>query len=131
GITTQIKERLIQQARERRLHRADQPEARSDPADREALSIADVPEKYYRFRLHPGYQQLRIINDGAARLGVSSPFFKVHDGVAGVTTRITGRADLTVASYNYLGLSGEPAVNEAAKAAIDRYGTSVSASRLV
>jgi 8-amino-7-oxononanoate synthase len=34
-------------------------------------------------------------------------------------------------SYNYLGMSGDPAVAAAAKAAIDRYGTSVSASRLV
>jgi 8-amino-7-oxononanoate synthase len=34
-------------------------------------------------------------------------------------------------SYNYLGLNGHPAVSVAAKAAIDRYGTSVSASRIV
>jgi 8-amino-7-oxononanoate synthase len=34
-------------------------------------------------------------------------------------------------SYNYLGLAGHPDVNAAAKAAIDRYGTSASASRLV
>jgi 8-amino-7-oxononanoate synthase len=34
-------------------------------------------------------------------------------------------------SYNYLGLNGHPEVNEAVKAAIDRYGTSASASRLV
>jgi 8-amino-7-oxononanoate synthase len=35
------------------------------------------------------------------------------------------------ATYNYLGMSGEPEVAAAAKAAIDRFGTSVSASRLV
>jgi 8-amino-7-oxononanoate synthase len=34
-------------------------------------------------------------------------------------------------SYNYLGFSGHPEVIAAAKEAIDRYGTSVSASRLV
>src|SRR5262249_46762791 len=34
-------------------------------------------------------------------------------------------------TFNYLGMSGEPAVAQAAKNAIDRYGTSVSASRLV
>src|SRR5205085_12585747 len=38
---------------------------------------------------------------------------------------------INFASYNYLGLNGHPEVNAAAKAAIDRYGTSVSASRLV
>ncbi len=38
---------------------------------------------------------------------------------------------ISFASYNYLGMSGDPAVSAAAKEAIDRYGTSVSASRLV
>ena len=33
-------------------------------------------------------------------------------------------------SYNYLGLSGDPNVSKAAQAAIERYGTSVSASRV-
>ncbi|MDH5480892.1 MAG: aminotransferase class I/II-fold pyridoxal phosphate-dependent enzyme, partial [Nitrosomonas sp.] len=33
--------------------------------------------------------------------------------------------------YNYLGLSGHPEVNKVAKKAIDQYGTSVSASRIV
>ena len=38
---------------------------------------------------------------------------------------------INFSSYNYLGMSGDPAVAQAAKEAIDRYGTSVSASRLV
>jgi 8-amino-7-oxononanoate synthase len=131
GITSNIKERLVQQALERRLRRVEQPDARPDPVKREPGAAADVPEKYYRFHLHPGYQQLRIIDDGAANLGVANPYFKVHDGIAGVTTRIGGREYLNFASYNYLGLCGDPRISHAAKAAIDRYGTSVSASRLV
>ena len=127
GLSSQIKERLIQQALERRLRQAD---TRPAPFKPESKS-ADTPEQYYRFHLHPGYQQLRILNEGAARLGVPSPYFKVHEGSAGVKTRIGGREYLNYASYNYLGLSGSDAVNQAAKAAIDHYGTSVSASRLV
>jgi len=42
-----------------------------------------------------------------------------------------GRELINFASYDYLGLNQEPAVAEAAKAAIDECGTSVSASRLV
>ena len=42
-----------------------------------------------------------------------------------------GRELINYASYDYLGLNQEPAVAEAAKAAIDELGTSVSASRLV
>src|SRR5690606_17641121 len=127
GLSAQIKERLIQQALERRMR---QVEARSVPLRTEATA-GETPEQFYRFDLHPGYQQLRIMAEAAARLGVPSPYFKVHEGRAGVTTRIEGREYLNYASYNYLGLSGSPEVNQAAKDAIDRYGTSVSASRLV
>ena len=38
---------------------------------------------------------------------------------------------LNFSSYDYLGLNGHPEVIEAAKAAIDRYGISASASRHV
>ncbi|MDH3315006.1 MAG: aminotransferase class I/II-fold pyridoxal phosphate-dependent enzyme [Betaproteobacteria bacterium] len=130
-ITPLVKERLIQQALELRAQRPEQTGSRPEPVKRELVPAADIPERFYRFHLHPGYQQLRIINDAAAKLGVANPYFKVHDGIAGVTTRIGGREFLNFASYNYLGLSGDPRVSQAAKEAIDTYGTSVSASRLV
>lgn len=128
GLTGQLKEQLIKQALERRVRRADKdntaPAAGIAPA-------SEIPECFYRFDQHPGYQQLRIIKEGAQRLGIPNPFFRAHQGTAGSTTRIAERDYLNYSSYNYLGLSGHPMVNEAAKAAIDRYGTSVSASRLV
>ncbi|MCE5241674.1 MAG: aminotransferase class I/II-fold pyridoxal phosphate-dependent enzyme [Desulfobacteraceae bacterium] len=132
GLTAQIKDRLIHQALERRLQSAGRDSGDRDDAG--PLSSADgydVAEKYYRFHLHPAYQQLRIINEGAARLGVKNPFFKLHEGAAGARTVIGGKTYINFASYNYLGFSGHPYVVEAAKGAIDRYGTSVSASRLV
>jgi 8-amino-7-oxononanoate synthase len=121
GLTASLKEKLIQQGLERRLGQV----------TASAAQPSDIREDFYRFDRHPGYQQLRIIADGAARLGLGSPFFKVHEGVAGARTRIGGREYLNFSSYNYLGLSGHPAVQSAAKQAIDRYGTSVSASRPV
>ncbi len=90
-----------------------------------------VPEEFYRFHLMPGYQQLRILNEGGARMNLSSPFFKVHEGQGGNETRVGERTYINYASYDYLGMSSDLAVQEAAKAAIDRYGTSVSASRVV
>src|SRR5208283_3704144 len=128
GITAQLKEKLIQQSLERRLRRASAPASAPRTADDGATV---VPQQFTRFDLHPGYQQLRIMTDGAAKLGIASPFFKLHEGIAGDRTRIGGREFLNFSSYNYLGLSGHPAVSAAAKAAIDRYRTSVSASRAV
>jgi len=130
GLTAQIKEKLIQQALERRVRQAGQAAAAVRTAGPVA-SVTEVPEQFSRFALHPGYQQLRMINDGAARLGVQSPFFKLHEGIAGATTRIGGREYVNFSSYNYLGLSGHPEVSAAAKAAIDQYGTTASASRPV
>jgi 8-amino-7-oxononanoate synthase len=130
GITAQIKDKLIQQALERRLRQSEKESGAEAPV-RLSMGVVNIPEQYYRFHLHPGYQQIRIINEGAARLGIGNPFFKLHEGTAGATTRIGGRDYINYASYNYLALSGHPEISEAAKSAIDRYGTSVSASRLV
>lgn len=52
-------------------------------------------------------------------------------GRAGPVSRIDGREVINFASYDYLGLNGHPEVRRAAQEAIERYGTSVSASRLV
>jgi 8-amino-7-oxononanoate synthase len=65
------------------------------------------------------------------RIGMRNPYFQVHDGTARNRSRIGGVEMLNFSSYNYLGFSGHPEVITAAKDAIDRYGTSVSASRLV
>ena len=135
GLTAPLKERLIQEALQRRLRKSElersapapaalTPGARSEHTD-------SIPDSWCRFDLHPDYQQLRILNEGAEKLGVSNPYFRMHDGLAGATTVIGGETFTNFSSYNYLGLAGHPEVNAAAKAAIDRYGTSASASRLV
>ena len=94
-------------------------------------AAAAVSEAYTRFDRHPGYEKIMVPRAAAQRLGVTNPYFKTHQGIGGALTQIDGRPYLNFASYNYLGLSGHPRVTKAAKDAIDRYGTSVSASRLV
>lgn len=130
GLTAQIKDKLIQQALERRLRQAEHGSSVAPLAHPSAGEV-NIPQQHYSFRHHPGYQQIRIMNDGAARLGIGSPFFKLHEGIASAVTQIGGREYINYSSYNYLGLSGHEVVAGAAKKAIDDYGTSVSASRLV
>lgn len=78
----------------------------------------------------PGAAEIEMVREAGAALGLESPYFRPHEGVAGARTVIGGREYLNFASYNYLGLNGDPRVAAAAKAAVDRYGVSASASRL-
>jgi 8-amino-7-oxononanoate synthase len=78
-----------------------------------------------------GYREIEMVAAVADHLGIADPFFRVHDGIAGAETVIDGRRYLNFASYDYLALNGDARVTQAAKAAIDRYGTTVSASRPV
>ncbi|MGH7655653.1 MAG: aminotransferase class I/II-fold pyridoxal phosphate-dependent enzyme [Gemmatimonadaceae bacterium] len=77
------------------------------------------------------YRTLRERLEMLAANGAANPFFRVHDGVATSATSIDGRPLVSFANYNYLGLSGDPDVTRAAQDSIARWGTSVSASRVV
>jgi len=65
------------------------------------------------------------------RQGLADPYFVPHDGIAGSVTRVDDRELVSFASYDYLGLAGDARVVEASVDATRRWGTSVSASRLV
>jgi 8-amino-7-oxononanoate synthase len=127
SLPRQLKDKLIQQALARKLKANEQSREEMNPFNRRP----EIQASWYRFDQHPGYKQIQIIHQGGSQLGISNPFFRVHDSIAGATTQIDGRSYINYASYNYLGLSGDARVANAAKTAIDRYGTSVSASRLV
>ncbi len=127
GLAQSARNKLIE--RFRGLNKAAQ-----EPAERSASNLPrypQVPESWCRFDRHPAYERLVVSQTAAERFGLDNPFFRVHDSVAAATTRIDGREFLNFSSYNYLGLSGHPRVNKAAQEAINRYGTSPSASRLV
>jgi len=64
-------------------------------------------------------------------LGIDNPFFRSADGLQGRKTLIDGKPVLNFAWCDYLGLSGHPELIKAAKDAIDQFGTSISASRMV
>ncbi|WP_407026503.1 aminotransferase class I/II-fold pyridoxal phosphate-dependent enzyme [Agrobacterium rosae] len=84
-----------------------------------------------RFEDLPSYKTLQLQKTIAGFAGVENPFFRAHESAAGAETVIDGRKLSNFASYDYLGTNTDPDVQAAAKAAIDRYGISASASRLV
>ncbi|MFI4873915.1 MAG: aminotransferase class I/II-fold pyridoxal phosphate-dependent enzyme [Blastopirellula sp. JB062] len=91
----------------------------------------DVPAEMYSFAALPEYRQVKQTSDELEALGMPNPYFQSHDQSTGSTTKIDGADLVNFAGYNYLGLAQHPRVCEAAKQAIDQYGASVSASRLV
>ncbi|HVX16386.1 MAG TPA: aminotransferase class I/II-fold pyridoxal phosphate-dependent enzyme [Pirellulales bacterium] len=90
-----------------------------------------IPPEHYRFDRYPEYLRLKQSLEMLQHKGVGNPYFNVHERVTNDTTMIGGRELINFSSYNYIGMSGDPTVAKAAKEAIDRFGTSVSASRLV
>lgn len=91
----------------------------------------EIPDEYYRFGQMTEYKQLKRNMQLLEQTGLPNPYFQTHESVTRDTTVINGRRMLSFSSYNYLGMSGDPIVSEAAAAAAKQYGTSVSASRLV
>lgn len=57
------------------------------------------------------------------------PYFRAVQENEGPVVMMEGRKVVMAGSNNYLGLTGHPKVREAAKQAIDKYGTSCSGSR--
>ncbi|MEM8866264.1 MAG: aminotransferase class I/II-fold pyridoxal phosphate-dependent enzyme, partial [Planctomycetota bacterium] len=85
----------------------------------------------YVFSESKEYTKLRENFELAERMGIKNPYFTQHEGVTNDRTTIGGREYINWCSYNYLGMSGDPAIESAAQQAIDQFGTSVSASRVV
>ncbi|OSC38740.1 aminotransferase class I/II-fold pyridoxal phosphate-dependent enzyme [Mycobacterium decipiens] len=80
------------------------------------------------------FEEVKALADRIALVeaaGIDNPYFMVNDGVTGDTSIIDGVEVINFSSFNYLGMSGHPAVADAMADAVHRWGSSCSASRLL
>ncbi|WFE87848.1 aminotransferase class I/II-fold pyridoxal phosphate-dependent enzyme [Roseibium porphyridii] len=112
--------------------KANRRSTRGRASDAPARKKPAAPKrKVYDFKELPQIKQLQMHKAAADMMGIENPFFRPHDGLASGTSVIEGSNYDNFASYNYIGLNGHPKVNAAATAAVEHFGTSVSASRIV
>jgi 8-amino-7-oxononanoate synthase len=81
---------------------------------------------FAKVRGHEREEQLR-----AARDADLLPYFRRLEGPAGPVVEMEGAARIMLGSNNYLGLTADPRVAEGARAALERYGTGLTGSRLL
>jgi len=110
--------------------------ARAEPRPSAAgpvLADADPSETDSRldFETLPGLTEQRLLRAAAQAMSLRDPYFLLHEGCAGASTIVGGRRLINFSSYDYLGFNRSPRVRDAARAAIETYGVSASASRLV
>ena len=67
----------------------------------------------------------------AARDNDLMPYFRLLEGEAGPVVEMEGAERVMLGSNNYLGLNRDPRVKQAARDALDRYGTALTGSRFL
>src|SRR3954454_5864579 len=81
---------------------------------------------FEKARHHERVEQLK-----AAREHDLMPYFRLLEGPAGPVVNMEGAERVMLGSNNYLGLTADPRVQAAARAALERYGTGLTGSRLL
>ena len=84
-----------------------------------------------RFEDAPEYQAFQKRLESLTGAGQENPYFVAHDSPLLDKSYVDDQWMLDFGSYNYVGMSGRKETMDAAKAAIDKYGTSASGSRLL
>jgi 8-amino-7-oxononanoate synthase len=96
-----------------------------------AAPLTTIEKRNWCIEEFPEVKALEERLQEVRRKGFGATYFSVHEGLTNEKSLMGGREYLNFSSYNYLGLSGDPDVTSSAIEALYRYGTSVSASRLV
>src|SRR3954452_10473382 len=97
------------------------------PGMSEGSATARAPKDVFeKARTHDRVEQLE-----AAKEADLLPYFRVLTSEAGPVVEMEGRETIMLGSNNYLGLTGDPRVKDAARDALERYGTGLTGSRLL
>jgi 8-amino-7-oxononanoate synthase len=99
--------------------------------NQQIFKLQDIPVEYYQFEAFPEYQKLQERLEEVNNLGKGNPFFIPQEKIVNNTTVVDGRKLINFATYNYIGMCGDREVSKAAIEAIELYGTSAGASRLI
>src|ERR687890_2029926 len=81
---------------------------------------------FEKARTHDRVEQLRM-----AREQDVMPYFRLLEGQAGPVVTMEGKERIQLGSNNYLGLTGDERVKQAAREALERYGTALTGSRFL
>jgi 8-amino-7-oxononanoate synthase len=88
---------------------------------------ANAPiDVFAKARTHDRAEQLEMAKEADLL-----PYFRVMDSEAGPVVEMEGRETIMLGSNNYLGLTGDARVKQAARDALERYGTGLTGSRLL
>ena len=99
--------------------------------DKRSPEYAEIPAEFHQFAEMQEFKNLDQAIQSLAVEGLENPYFAVNESASGAKTIVKGREVVNFASSDYLGMSGDAEVVAAAEQALQKYGTSVSASRLV
>jgi 8-amino-7-oxononanoate synthase len=88
--------------------------------------IRPAIDVFEKARSHDRLEQLQ-----AAREGDLLPYFRLIESEAGPLMEVEGAEKVMLGSNNYLGLTGDDRVKQAARAALERYGTGLTGSRFL
>src|SRR5690348_6384146 len=93
---------------------------------RDLIRMPTAIDLFEKARTHERLEQLR-----AAREQDLLPYFRLLTGPAGPVVEMEGAERVMLGSNNYLGLTGDPRVKQAAHEALDTYGTGLTGSRFL
>jgi 8-amino-7-oxononanoate synthase len=88
-----------------------------------------MPTQTDLFEKARSHERLEQLN--AARELDLLPYFREVDGEPGPVVEMEGRERITLGSNNYLGLTTHPVVKQAARDALEHYGTGLTGSRFM